>query len=141
MKNLFVLVSIFLHVMESTSTSSSSSFINAEFLESLQQLKTHYQTYLQATTTPEEYALLSLSSSINTNNTTSTLTFQNKRPSYALTPVQINMQDPTRFFFWFDPTVPLDQDADILSIHDDFYGVPWNCLYNSSIQPPISCKE
>lgn len=44
---------------------------------------------------------------------------------YAATPVMLNTSDPTNYFFGFDASVPLSEDVDVVSIHDDFYGVPW----------------
>jgi hypothetical protein len=55
---------------------------------------------------------------------------------FANTPVQINTDDPSDFFIYFDPNVPLQTDSDVVAIHDDFFGVPWNAFMQPS--PNIS---
>jgi hypothetical protein len=54
----------------------------------------------------------------------------------AVTPVQLNTAT-SDYFFYFDPNVPVSNDADVVSIHEDFYGLPWDTfMYNAS--PPVS---
>lgn len=62
--------------------------------------------------------------------------FASSSTQFATTPVQIDMTTYTNAdFFYFDPTAPVGQDADVAAMHDDFYGVPWNTfMYNST--PP-----
>lgn len=50
---------------------------------------------------------------------------------FAATPTQVNT-DQTDFFIDFDPSVPLSSDVDVVAIHDDFYGVPWQAFMRGS---------
>lgn len=51
---------------------------------------------------------------------------------FANTPVQLVTDDPTDYFFGFDPNVPLDKDSDVVAFHDDFYGVPWQSFMSGT---------
>jgi hypothetical protein len=53
---------------------------------------------------------------------------------YGSTPVQIDTVTAS-YDFYFDPEVPLSVDSDYVTIHDDFYGVPWDAIMSSSALP------
>jgi hypothetical protein len=59
------------------------------------------------------------------------------QPLFSSTPVQINTQTED-YFFYFDSSIPLDTDVDIVALHDDYYGIPWSSFLNENISLPIS---
>lgn len=54
--------------------------------------------------------------------------------AFASTPVQVDWAHG--YSFWFDPALPLGRDADVVALHDDYYGVPWAWLLSGGAAPP-----
>lgn len=53
---------------------------------------------------------------------------------FASTPVQIDTTTQD-YFFYFDNAIPLNKDADIVALHDDYYGVPWTAFLSQGPLP------
>lgn len=53
---------------------------------------------------------------------------------FASTPVQIDTATQD-YYFYFDNAIPLNEDVDIVAIHDDYYGVPWTAFLSQGPLP------
>lgn len=53
---------------------------------------------------------------------------------FGSTPVQIDTARAS-YNFYFDPSIPLSQDSDYVTIHDDFYGLPWQAFTTNGALP------